>query len=219
MQTYVISLENDVGRARRQRMQLDKAYHLVTGVSPSCVPNHVSEHWYWGRTGTERNRALQGAFAAHWKVWMQMAAGGNRGGLVLEDDCVQYRDYPRVPKSYPTDGITLLGGCFKGWGNWGVGYSSFLASLAFLKVLSIQSVGIQPLPQRGDCRGGASSSQQASQQQAARGGQDMRWAICPSWDGKPPVQSRSAGQEEEPALTGHLAWSLHQVLLVAACLW
>jgi len=118
MQTYVISLENDVGRARRQRMQLDKAYHLVTGVSPSCVPNHVSEHWYWGRTGTERNRALQGAFAAHWKVWMQMAAGGNRGGLVLEDDCVQYRDYPRVPKSYPTDGITLLGGCFKGWGNW-----------------------------------------------------------------------------------------------------
>jgi hypothetical protein len=191
MQTYVISLENDVGRARRQRMQLDTDYHLVTGVPPSSVPKHVSEHWHWGRTGTERNRALQGAFAAHWKVWMQMAAcGKDRGGLVLEDDCVQHRGYPRAPESYPTDGITLLGGCFKGWGNWGVGYSSFLASLAFLLVLSSQSVGIHPLPQRGDCHGGASSSQQASKQRAARDRQEMRWSMCVAYFVPPGMASR-----------------------------
>ena len=173
---YVISMDNEMGRHRRKNMRLAGPFLISPGVEPSAVPKHVVDRWFWGRMGTERNRALQGAFVAHWKLWMQVASKGDVGALVLEDDCVQYRDYPS-PSEFPTDGITLLGGCFKGWGKWGVGYSAFVSSHGFLKVLAESPLGIQPLPQRGHLKPG---SQQASKQRVAKAKphDEMKWAMC-----------------------------------------
>ena len=121
LQLFVISLDNEDGKQRRAKMNLFQfpKYELSDGVAPGGVPQHVRDHWYYGRMSTSRNRALQGAFAAHWKVWMRIAAGGDKGALVLEDDSVQYRLFPQLAK-YERDGITLLGGCFKGYSTWGV---------------------------------------------------------------------------------------------------
>ena len=68
----------------------------------------------------ERNRALQGAFAAHVRAWRALLHAGDAGGIVLEDDCIFYRPHPLAPMQYPTDAVTLLGGCFRGFGIWGV---------------------------------------------------------------------------------------------------
>eukprot|EP00974_Lingulodinium_polyedra_P079269 7677838-Lingulodinium_polyedra.AAC.1 len=57
---------------------------------------------------TSRNRALQGAFVARGKVWMRIVTDGEqKGALVLEGDCVQYRECPLLDK-YSLDGILLL---------------------------------------------------------------------------------------------------------------
>ena len=124
LQLYVISLSTPEGEQRREMMCLrpGSKYEVSPGVLPADVPQHVIDHWYNGRMGETRNRALKGAFAAHWEAWQRIAAAGDKGALVLEDDCVQYRAYPQLDK-YSHDGITLLGGCFKGFSSRG-GYVS-----------------------------------------------------------------------------------------------
>eukprot|EP00974_Lingulodinium_polyedra_P021127 2040568-Lingulodinium_polyedra.AAC.1 len=67
-----------------------RKYALSQGVSPDVAPQHVVDHRYYGRVSTSRNRALQGVFIAHWKVWVRIMSNGDQGALVLEDDCVQY---------------------------------------------------------------------------------------------------------------------------------
>lgn len=177
MPTFVISLDTEDGRGRRNGMNLfqNPKYEVIEGVLPEKVPRHVVDHWYYGRMSTARNKALQGAFSAHWKVWMGIAAGGDKGALVLEDDCVQYRGYPRL-KEYKTDGITLLGGCFKGYSAWGLCERSYMSSLQFLRVLAPLQVGIRPLPQQAG--EGAKKRKGGNGQQASRQVTVMRWSMC-----------------------------------------
>ena len=178
LQLYVISLSTQEGVKRQKMMRLQPCsmYKVIPGVSPANVPQHVIDHWYYGRMGKARNQALQGAFAAHWAAWMQIAAAGDKGALVLEDDCVQYRAYPQLDK-YPHDGITILGGCFKGFSSWG-GQRTYVSNLQFLKTIASLQPGLQPLPHNeeedipGKKRTGG-ANQQASKQSAV-----MRWSMC-----------------------------------------
>jgi hypothetical protein len=59
---------------------------------------------------------LQGAFAAHVRAWRALLHAGDAGGIVLEDDCIFYSPHLLAPMQYPTDAVTLLGGCFRGFG-------------------------------------------------------------------------------------------------------
>ena len=178
LQLYVISLSTQEGVKRRKMMRLQPGpmYKVIPGVLPADVPPHVIDHWYYGRMGKARNRALQGAFAAHWAAWMQIAAAGDKGALVLEDDCVQYRAYPQLDK-YPHDGITILGGCFKGFSSW-ARQRAYVSNLQFLKTIASLQPGLQPLPHNeeedipGKKRTGG-ANQQASKQSAV-----MRWSMC-----------------------------------------
>ena len=177
LQLYVISLSTQEGVKRQKMMRLQPCpmYKVIPGVLPANVPPHVIDHWYYGRMGKARNRALQGAFAAHWAAWMQIAAAGDKGALVLEDDCVQYRAYPQLDK-YPHDGITILGGCFKGFSSW-ARQRAYVSNLQFLKTIASLQPGLQPLPHEeadkpGKKRKGG-SSQQASKQLAV-----MQWSMC-----------------------------------------
>ena len=156
------------------RLQPGPMYKVIPGVLPADVPPHVIDHWYYGRMGKARNRALQGAFAAHWAAWMQIAAAGDKGALVLEDDCVQYRAYPQLDK-YPHDGITILGGCFKGFSSW-ARQRAYVTNLQFLKTIASLQPGLQPLPHNEDIPGKkrtGGANQQASKQSAV-----MRWSMC-----------------------------------------
>ena len=176
LQLYVISLSTQEGVKRQKMMRLQPCpmYKVIPGVLPANVPPHVIDHWYYGRMGKARNRALQGAFAAHWAAWMQIAAAGDKGALVLEDDCVQYRAYPQLDK-YPHDGITILGGCFKGFSSW-ARQRAYVTNLQFLKTIASLQPGLQPLPHNEDIPGKkrtGGANQQASKQSAV-----MRWSMC-----------------------------------------
>ncbi len=154
-------------------MWLDSSFVWVKGVNALEVPDHIHEHWYSGRMGVERNRTLQGAFAAHSKAWREIVdSDADHGVIVLEDDCVQFREYPRDAQSYPSDAITLLGGCFKGFGRWSCRMTGFVTSCTFLRVLCRYQAGVNPLPKRTD------SSRQASQELAAKSCDNMCWAMC-----------------------------------------
>ena len=157
------------------RLRPGPMYKVIPGVLPADVPPHVIDHWYTGRMGKARNRALQGAFAAHWAAWMQIAAAGDKGALVLEDDCVQYRAYPQLDK-YPHDGITILGGCFKGFSSW-TRQRAYVTNLQFLKTIASLQPGLQPLPHEEVDKPGKKrkrgGNQQASKQLAV-----MRWSMC-----------------------------------------
>ena len=63
-------------------MNLPADYTLVAGVCPDNVPEHIRTHWYYGRMGLERNRALQGAFTAHVKAWEAVERAGDDGAIV-----------------------------------------------------------------------------------------------------------------------------------------
>jgi len=91
---------------------------VIDGVCPDEVPAHIVAHWNSGRMSLEHNRALQGAFAAHVRAWRAILHAGDAGGIVLEDACIFYMPHPLAPRHYPTDAVTLLGGCFRGFGKW-----------------------------------------------------------------------------------------------------
>ena len=178
LQLYVISLSTPEGEQRREMMCLrpGSKYEVSPGVLPNDVPQHVIDHWYNGRMGETRNRALKGAFAAHWEAWLRIAAAGDKGALVLEDDCVQYRAYPQLDK-YSHDGITLLGGCFKGFSSRGICEHTYMSKLQFLNIIASLQPGLQPLPHEEVDKPGKKrkrgGNQQASKQLAV-----MRWSMC-----------------------------------------
>ena len=144
-------------------MNLPADYTLVAGVCPDNVPEHIRNHWYYGRMGLERNRALQGAFTAHVKAWEAVQRAGDDGAIVLEDDCLYYRQHPHSVAQYPRDAITLLGGCFRGFGKWGLCETSFISAGKFLDAVTHLPVGVQELPKQLD------KNQKAH---------EMRWAMC-----------------------------------------
>ena len=115
---FVISLRDSTGEARLSNMGLCARYRVIDGVCPDEVPAHIVAHWNSGRMSLERNRALQGAFAAHVRAWRALLHAGDAGGIALEDDCIFYRPHPLAPMQYPTDAVTLLGGCSRGFGRW-----------------------------------------------------------------------------------------------------
>ena len=45
------------------------------------MPDHIQAHWYAGRTGLDRNRRLQGAFAAHVQAWRAILHAGDNGAI------------------------------------------------------------------------------------------------------------------------------------------
>ena len=122
-----MSLPGQVGQTCLAKMQLPSTYTLIEGVRPDDVPEHIRKHWNSGRMSLDRNRALQGAFAAHVKSWRASLDGGDVGAMVLEDDCIYYRSHPLTPDSFPTGAIALLGGCFRGFGTWSVCVTSFVS--------------------------------------------------------------------------------------------
>ena len=127
-------------------MKLPTTYTIIDGVHPDHVPEHIQAHWYAGRMSLERNRALQGAFAAHVNAWQAIQDGGDDGAVVLEDDCVYYRQHPLTTEQYPSNAITLLGGCFRGFGKWGVCETSFISAGKFLDVITHLTTGVHELP-------------------------------------------------------------------------
>ena len=106
--------------ARLSNMGLHASYRVIDGVCPNEVPGNIVAHWNSGRMRLERNRALQGARAAHVRAWRALLHAGDAGGTVLEDDCIFYRPHPLAPMQYPTGAVALLGGCFIGFGKLGV---------------------------------------------------------------------------------------------------
>ena len=114
---FVISQRESTGEARLSKVGLCARYRVIDGVCANEVPAHIEAHWNSGRMSLERNRALQGAFAAHVQAWRALLHAGDAGGTVLEDDCIMYRPHPLAPMQYPTDAVTLLGGCFRGFAN------------------------------------------------------------------------------------------------------
>ena len=76
-----------MGEARLLNMKLPTTYTIIDGVRPDDVPDHIQAHWHAGRMKLERNRALQGAFAAHVNAWRAIQHAGDDGAIVLEDDC------------------------------------------------------------------------------------------------------------------------------------
>lgn len=185
---FVISLDSEEGRARQRRMQLMLIQHrcvVTSGVPLESVPEHVQLHWNYGRMSMARNRALQGAFSAHWKVWMRIAAEGDKGALVLEDNCVQYRLYPELDK-YPKDGITLLGGCFKGYNAQGLCERNYIKTYQFLEVLASLQAGLQPLPQRDHDNELIANKPANKRKQLAV----IRWSMCVAYVVPPGFASR-----------------------------
>ena len=160
---FVISLEDSIGERRLSNMNLPALYTIVKGVRPDDVPDHITQHWNVGRMSLERNRALQGAFAAHVKAWHAVVAGGDDGAVVLEGDAIFYRQHPMSSAQYPRNAITLLGGCFRGFGRWGLCETSFISAGKFLDTISHLTTGVHELPTQVDRAGVVN---------------EMRWAMC-----------------------------------------
>ena len=160
---FVISLRDSTGEERLSNMNLFVKYRVIDGVRPDDVPAHILAYWHAGRMSLERNRALQGAFAAHVRAWRAILDAGGGGSIVLEDNCISYRSHPISPAQYPTDAITLLGGCFRGFGNWGVCERSYINAGKFLDTIVHLPRGVHEIPVQ-TMRHGTTSQ--------------MRWAMC-----------------------------------------
>ena len=144
-------------------MNLFVKYRVIDGVRPDDVPAHILAYWNAGRMTLERNRALQGAFAAHVRAWRAILDAGDGGSIVLEDDCISYRPHPFSLVQYPTDAITLLGGCFRGFGKWGLCETSYINAGKFLDTIVHLPRGVHEIPVQ-TMRHGTTSQ--------------MRWAMC-----------------------------------------
>ena len=161
---FVISLRDSIGEERLSNMNLFVKYTVIDGVRPDDVPAHISAHWHSGRMSLERNRALQGAFAAHVRAWEAILAAGDDGFIVLEDDCISYRQHPISPAQYPIDAITLLGGCFRGFGNSGMCETSYIDGAKVLDTIVHLPRGVHEIPVQNIGR--------------TRPDRQMRWAMC-----------------------------------------
>ena len=81
----------------------------------------------------------------------------------MEDDCISYRPHPFSLAQYPTDAITLLGGCFRGFGKWGLCETSYINAGKFLDTTVHLPRGVHEIPVQ-TMRQGTTSQ--------------MRWAMC-----------------------------------------
>ena len=127
-------------------MGLRARYMVIYGTCPDEVPARMVAHWNSVRMSLERNKALQGAFAAHVKAWHALVHAGSIVGIVLEDDCIFYRPHPHRPEQYPTNAITLLGGCFRGFGAWGMCETSYISGGKFVDTIAHLTKGVHELP-------------------------------------------------------------------------
>jgi hypothetical protein len=64
----------------------------------------------------------------------------------LEDDCIFYRPHPHRPEEHPTNAITLLGGCFRGFGAWGLCETSYISGGKFVDTIAHLTTGVHELP-------------------------------------------------------------------------
>ena len=90
----VISLDNEVGRRRRDGLGLDEPFIWSRGVFPDEIPDFVKEHWHPSRYKSPRRECLMAAFAAHLRVWRLVASMGSPPMTVLEDDAKIVRPIP-----------------------------------------------------------------------------------------------------------------------------
>ena len=143
----VISLDNELGRTRRENINLGEPYIWSPGVLPQDVPEFVRRRWYHGRYKPERSDRLMGAFAAHLRAWELIAGMGSPAMTVLEDDARHVRPVDVLDGlDMPGDSITLLGGVFKGLGKWqGVEQRAY-ARGGFVAQLGAFHLGINELP-------------------------------------------------------------------------
>ena len=94
-----------------------------------------------------QNRELQNKFGRHAAIWHEILQKGDRGALVLKEGCVTYHHhpYPHCEHQCPPNGITLLGGFFKGSAQQTQKLS--VDNLQLLDVLAPLKVGIQTFRQ------------------------------------------------------------------------
>ena len=105
--TYYINLLD----AHERRVKfLGKGYRRWEAVSREEVTEEVDKKMisFWN---FPKNSHLGrcGCFSSHMELYQYIVKNEFNNCLILEDDAVQVKD---IPKSYPTDGITYLGGFF-----------------------------------------------------------------------------------------------------------
>ena len=147
MRLVVISLDNALGRTRRENLHLQEPYIWSLGVLPQDVPEFVRKRWYHGRYKPERSDRLMGAFTAHLRAWELIASMGSPAMTILEDDASLARP---VELNMPDDTITLLGGVFKGFGKWNGAEQRAYARGGFVDLLREFRLGVNELPKRDD---------------------------------------------------------------------
>ena len=148
-----------MGGARLLNMRLPTTYTIIDGVRPDDFPAHIQEPWFVGRMSLERNQARQGAFAAHVNAWRAIQHVGDSGAIVLEDDCIFYRQHRLTSAEYPIGCDYIVGWLFP----WGVCETSFIWFDNFLDVIAHLTTGVHELPQKQDKNGKL---------------YEMRWAMC-----------------------------------------
>lgn len=123
--------------------------------------------------------AWQGAFSAHLRAWEQLAERGDHGAIILEDDAQQFRRAALSVGVYPTDGITLLGGCFRAFGGWSPS-DNIEQNGVLLDVLASLVSGCNPMPQRARAEVHHGQSPGGGQAPAAQddSNQVVKWTMC-----------------------------------------
>lgn len=89
---------------------LGKGYHRWEAVSREEVPDEVDKKMIsYYNYPRQSHLGRCGCFCSHMELYKYIVEMKLDNCLILEDDAVQVKD---IPKSYPTDGITYLGGFF-----------------------------------------------------------------------------------------------------------
>ena len=120
MERYVISVNDVQGRMRLAQLKfLDgDGYKVVHGITPEHLPTGAWAKFFVGRCDDKRNALLNACLHSHFKAWKQLYSDGDRGGMIFEDDIVQYRACSRNPACYCATGLTYLAGAIKSFGSW-----------------------------------------------------------------------------------------------------
>ena len=120
MERYVISVDDSKGRARLAQLKfLDgDGHNVVHAITPKDLRMGAWAKVYKGRYNEERNENLIACLYSHVKAWKRIHTDGDRGGMVFEDDIVQFRACSRNPACYCAGGVTFLAGAIKSFGSW-----------------------------------------------------------------------------------------------------
>ena len=138
---YVISCDNEMGKARRSALNYDFVW--VKGGNTSQLPSDLKEK-FTGRNKGDNRASVIACFHGHYKAWQMISDAGDDNSIILEDDGLCIRPYEN-DVSMPQGCITLLGGTIRGAMPWANEKAKFFQTGAFLQVLAKMSPGINKL--------------------------------------------------------------------------